>query len=115
MTDLTLAELFGAGAIQNASNLTIQKADLPGLTASVNNRAEQLLVAIILKAQQQFQSILVDETGELIVDENEQSISSDNSELYDLAVNYWRLIFTQINNQMYSNNQFTVFYYAQTD
>jgi hypothetical protein len=51
MAEPTLTQVFGAGATQDATTITILKADLPGLTASANNRAESLLTAILLKAQ----------------------------------------------------------------
>lgn len=113
--DLTLQELFGASATQSANVLTIQKADLPYLVASANNRAEQLLVALILNAQSAFEGVLVDETGDTITDEKGESISYDNSESYDFVVKYWRQIFTQRNGYLYLNKQFVVFYYAQTN
>ncbi|MBD2692640.1 hypothetical protein [Anabaena catenula] len=47
----TIAEVFGSGASQTATTITIAKADLPGLTASSSNTAESLLVGIILAAQ----------------------------------------------------------------
>lgn len=47
----TLADIFGPGASQTATSITISKADLPTLTASATNTAQQLLVAILLKAQ----------------------------------------------------------------
>jgi hypothetical protein len=50
MAEPTLIELFGAGATQSATAITILKADLPGLTASATNTAESLLAGIILKA-----------------------------------------------------------------
>jgi hypothetical protein len=50
MAEPTLIELFGAGATQSATAITILKADLPGLTASPTNTAESLLAGIILKA-----------------------------------------------------------------
>lgn len=49
MAEPTLIDLFGAGATQTATTITIAKADLPGLTASAANRAEALLVGILLK------------------------------------------------------------------
>lgn len=52
MAEPTLQQLFGANATQNATTLTISKADLIGLTASANNSAESLYVAILLKAKQ---------------------------------------------------------------
>lgn len=51
MAEPTLSEVFGAGATQTSTTITILKADLLGLTASANNKAEGLLVGIILKAQ----------------------------------------------------------------
>ncbi|WGV24776.1 hypothetical protein [Halotia branconii] len=51
MAEPTLAAVFGANATQDANTLTISKADLTGLTASANNTAESLLVAIILQAK----------------------------------------------------------------
>lgn len=49
MAEPLLTEIFGAGATQNASSITILKADLP-LTPGVSNRAEQILAAIVKKA-----------------------------------------------------------------
>jgi hypothetical protein len=50
MAEPTLQEIFGTGATQTASTITIAKADLTGLTASASNTAESLLAGIILKA-----------------------------------------------------------------
>lgn len=47
----TLQQVFGAGATQDATTLTILKANLTGLTASANNTAESLLVGIVIKAK----------------------------------------------------------------
>lgn len=43
--------VFGPNATQNATTITIQKADLPRLTPSANNTAESLLTGILLQAQ----------------------------------------------------------------
>lgn len=51
MPEPSLAAVFGAGASQTATTITILKADLPGLTASANNTPESLLAGILLKAQ----------------------------------------------------------------
>ena len=51
MAELTLVEVFGAGATQDSSSITIQKAALPRLTASASNSAESLLTGILLMAQ----------------------------------------------------------------
>jgi hypothetical protein len=49
MAEPLLTDVFGAGATQTATTITILKADL-ALTASATNRAEQLLAGIIKKA-----------------------------------------------------------------
>ena len=55
MAEPTLQQLFGANAAQTATTLTISKADLSsvGLTASANNTAESLFVALLLMAKNQ--------------------------------------------------------------
>ena len=53
MAELTLTDIFGAGATQDANTVTIQKSSLPRLTPSVNNTAESLFTGIILKSQTQ--------------------------------------------------------------
>ena len=50
MAEPTLIEIFGAGATQTATAITILKADLPGLTASATNSAESLFAGIYKKA-----------------------------------------------------------------
>lgn len=49
MAEPTLAQVFGANATQNATDLIIKKSDLAavGLTASANNTAESLFVALL--------------------------------------------------------------------
>lgn len=49
MAEPTFQEVFGAGATQTATTITILKADLP-MTASATNRAEQSFAAICKKA-----------------------------------------------------------------
>lgn len=53
MAEPTLIQVFGSGATQSATTLTIAKADLAavGLTASATNTAESLLVALVLLAK----------------------------------------------------------------
>lgn len=47
MTELSLTQVFGAGATQDSTKITILKADLVGLTATASNRADSLAVAIL--------------------------------------------------------------------
>ncbi|MEM6436176.1 MAG: hypothetical protein AAF773_20340 [Cyanobacteria bacterium P01_D01_bin.115] len=53
MAEPTIPAVFGAGATQDGTTLTINKADLVavGLTADASNTAESLLTAIILLAK----------------------------------------------------------------
>jgi hypothetical protein len=57
MAEPTLTAVFGENATQTSTTITITKADLPGLTAAANNTAESLLIAILLRAQQQLTQI----------------------------------------------------------
>ena len=50
MAEPTLVEVFGAGATQTATTITIAKADLAGLTPSATNTAEALFAGIYKKA-----------------------------------------------------------------
>ncbi|MHC5763076.1 hypothetical protein [Nostoc sp.] len=52
MAELTLQQVFGANATQDATTLTIHKADLPNIT-SPSNTAESLLTGILLQGQTQ--------------------------------------------------------------
>jgi hypothetical protein len=49
MAEPTLQDIFGAGATQTATTITILKADLP-ITAAATNRGEQVLAGIVKKA-----------------------------------------------------------------
>ncbi|MBW4425941.1 MAG: hypothetical protein KME50_16190 [Nostoc desertorum CM1-VF14] len=86
MQVLTLSELFGINALQTATELIIRKADLMpvGLTPVVDNRSEQLFVAILLKALENFQGTLTDENNSNVVDENNSPIEHDNRSLWEL-------------------------------
>lgn len=91
MINLTLRQLFGKNAAQDNQTLIIHKSDLPYLTASDNNRAEQLLIAILLQAHKHFEGRFVDPNNEAVTDENNTFITYNNSELYKkMQINYWR-------------------------
>ena len=53
MAEPTIIQVFGAGATQSGSTLTISKTDLQavGLTPSASNTAESLLAAVLFLAQ----------------------------------------------------------------
>lgn len=91
MQNLTLQQLFGQNATQTAETLTIQKADLQGLTAVANNRGEQLWIALLLQAHQHFEGVLTDEFDRVITDEHGKAISYDNRELYQkINIYFWK-------------------------
>lgn len=68
MAEPTLTEVFGAGATQSATTITILKADLQstGLTPSASNKAEALFNAIVRRAA----SYLTPENLDLNPDQN---------------------------------------------
>jgi len=80
MAELTLQQIFGNGASQDASTITISKADLAtmGLTANASNKAESLLVAILLLAKQQL-------TADNMQSNADQSISIEESQFPSLV------------------------------
>jgi hypothetical protein len=82
MESLTLQQLFGVNAVQDSQTLTINKSDLK-LTQSSNNTAESLLIAILLNAFKNFSGYIEDELGQPVVDENNQPIEFDNSDMYE--------------------------------
>jgi hypothetical protein len=47
MAEPTLEEVFGTGTTQDATSITILKANLPGLTAIANNTGESLFTGIL--------------------------------------------------------------------
>lgn len=91
MQNLTLQQLFGTNASQNATTITIKKSDFAGLTPGANNSAESLLAAILLLAANEFGGRLVDEADFAIVDETGETILYDQRGLYEkLNVGFWR-------------------------
>lgn len=87
MAEPTLTAVFGANATQDATTLTITKADLTstGLTPSANNTAESLLLAIVLK----FKAVLTDTARDTNVDQSvavvegfSPSITTRNNVIY---------------------------------
>lgn len=82
MNQLTLAQLFGVNCSQDGQVLVINKSDLPGLTPSSNNTAESLVVAITLKALENFQGTITDEYNNAITDEYNNTITYNNTEQF---------------------------------
>ena len=87
MAEPTLTQVFGAGATQTSTTLTITKADLTGLTASANNSAESLFVAILLKAKEYLTTVNYDANIDQSItvvtpDFNAQSLVTRNNTQY---------------------------------
>lgn len=89
MAEPTLVQVFGAGATQTATTVTIDKAALSavGLTATASNTAESLFVALLLVAKAQLSVINQDlnvEQGVTIADQDFdfQSLVTRNSATY---------------------------------
>ncbi|MBD2344173.1 hypothetical protein [Anabaena subtropica] len=89
--ELTLAQLFGVNVFQDGQVLIIAKSDLPGLTPSASNTSESLLVAILLKAFENFQGELTDPQENKVTDPQWRTITYNNSSLYlTLLMEPWR-------------------------
>ena len=67
MVKPTLTAVFGSGTTQDATTVTILKANLPGLTASESNTAESLLIGILVKAGETLNSDNRDENIDQVV------------------------------------------------
>lgn len=94
MLALTLQQLFGDSASQTATELVIKKVDLAevGLTATASNRAEQLVVAVLLQVLRNFQGILTDENGNPITDIDNIPVEYDNRNFWEfLEIFKWGL------------------------
>jgi len=85
MAEYTLSDLFGAGASQDATSITIQKSDLTGLTAAAVNTAESLVVALVLLWMQ-----TATETNRLADDANRNlAVTSAGTDLYQGSTQTW--------------------------
>lgn len=86
MAEPTLVQVFGPGATQNATTLTIAKADLAtmGLTASATNTPESLLVAIILLGKSYLTDANLDANIEqnISIEDGFASLVTRNSQSY---------------------------------
>jgi hypothetical protein len=93
MAEPTLTQVFGTSAAQDATTLTITKADLTGLTPSANNTAESLLVAIIVKALSAL---------------TQTNFDSNTDQSIYIATGFPTFTFRGINNDSYRIDQFTI-------
>ncbi|MEH2331567.1 hypothetical protein [Nostoc sp.] len=113
LASLSLADLFGKGASQDANVLIIQKAFLLTLTPLPINTAESLLVGILVTSLFTFAGIITDENNQPFTDENNQPITFDNSEAFELIkMIAWKPFQFNRNGQPYVNNQVIVSFYV---
>lgn len=83
MAEPTLIQVFGTNATQTSTTLTIDKADLTGLTASSSNTAESLFVAILLKAAEYLTETNLEANGDQsisIVDSFDSLVTRNNTQ-----------------------------------
>lgn len=113
MSILSLAEIFGEGAFQDANVLIIQKASLTRLTAKPVNTANSLLAGILVTASENFDDTLTDENNLTITDENNQAITCNISNIYELInIIQWKPFQIKRNSLTYINNQIIILSYA---
>ncbi|BAY22366.1 hypothetical protein NIES2100_21290 [Calothrix sp. NIES-2100] len=106
MNNLSLAQCFGKNSLQNSNSLVIYKSDLPGLTPTAINTAEELVVGILLKILENFEGSITDENGNTITDVFGLPITYNQGDFVN-AFNlfYWRINYTQSNGINYKNYQ----------
>lgn len=104
---LTFEQCFGASATQDIDSLVIVKAELPKLTPDTNNRAEALVVGILLKILENFQGSITDENGNVFTTENDIPITYDQGDIVDEFYLFkWRIILRTRNATNYKIYQF---------
>ncbi|MHC5720746.1 MAG: hypothetical protein ACYTX0_54195, partial [Nostoc sp.] len=90
MTTLTLQQVFGSSATQNATTVTFLKSELLGLIPQVDNTADSILAAIINNTWQYFEGNLTDENGVVVSDESGNPVTYDNHYYYTLTwLQFW--------------------------
>lgn len=98
MAEPTLAEIFGAGATQTATTITIQKAALEdkGLTILPENRPESILVSLLLVARDKLtpESQNLNPEQSITIEDSFESLTTRNNIKYrqtSLSLNLQRL------------------------
>lgn len=114
MQSLSLSNIFGAGAFQDADILVIQKASLSKLTATDNNTTESLLAAILITASSNFKGVITDENNQAITTETGEVIAFDNSEAFELIkIIEWQAFGFNRKGQPFINNQIILEEYSK--
>lgn len=114
--ELTLKQIFGDNCFQDSLILIIQKSDYLLLTPTANNTAESLLVALLLKAFDNFQGSLTDLQGNKITDNQGRTINYNNSALYEnLQIERLDSFIKMSNNNYFVTDQFVINYESIVD
>ncbi|MEH1787541.1 MAG: hypothetical protein V7L23_18690 [Nostoc sp.] len=79
---LTLQQVFGSNATQNATTITFLKSDLQGLTPQTVNTADSIFAGIVNNTWQQFEGVLSDQNGATVTDQNGLPVTYDNHLYY---------------------------------
>lgn len=112
MQALTLQQLFGVNVFEDSEKIVIKKTDLPGLTPSLTNTSESLLIGIVLKFLENFKSAITNEKGEAITDKNGNSLEFDNGDFVaTLYVFRWDSIIAQRENGYVFRHTIVIHYY----
>ncbi|KJH71232.1 hypothetical protein [Aliterella atlantica] len=108
-TNLSLQQLFGASAYQDSDRLVINKGDLFNLSTRSTNTAESLLVALVMNACKQFEGLIEDENSHPITNENNQAITYNNKDRYELLnVFYWKRQYIAFQSLPYALDTFVI-------
>lgn len=82
MALLTLQQVFGSNATQNATTVTFLKSELQGLTPQTVNTADSIFAGITNNVWQQFEGNLTDQNGIVVTDQSGISLTYDNHLYY---------------------------------
>jgi len=85
LTNLTLAQCFGANVVETSTTITILKSDLLGLMPSASNTADSIFAAIINTVHQPFEGGVTDQNGANLTDQNGINVTYDNHLYYTSA------------------------------
>ena len=100
MSQLTVQQVFGDNAYQDADFLVCNKNDFFKLTKRETNKAESLLVAILLKAFNNYQGQLTDPNDNLVTDSSNAIVDYKHTAEFT-HLRYWKRQYFKRDNQPY--------------
>lgn len=108
MLTLSLQQMFGANVYQDSNSLVIKKSDFSNLVASGDNKAESLLIAILLKVFNSSEIYLTDTNDKRLNDAANNFISNKYKISDFTSFTYWKRYYFKQNNQNYLADTFIV-------